>query len=30
MGFICHHEIEWRLIGDGMGAVIVSEFCVGD
>ena len=29
-GFISHHEIEWRLVGDGMGAVIVSEFCVGD
>ena len=30
MGFISHHEVEWRLIGDGMGVVIVSEFGVGD
>ena len=29
-GFISHHEIEWRLVGDGMGVVIMSEFCVGD
>ena len=29
-GFISHHEIEQRLIGDGVGAVIVGEFCVGD
>ena len=29
-GFISHHEIERRLVGDGMGAMIVSEFCVGD
>ena len=29
-GFISHHEIEWRLTGDGMGAVIVGEFSVGD
>ena len=29
-GFISHHEIEWRLVGDGMGAVVVGEFCVGD
>ena len=29
-GFISHHEIERRLIRDGMRAVIMSEFCVGD
>ena len=29
-GFIAHHEVEWRLIGDGVRAVIVSEFGVGD
>ena len=29
-GFISHHEIERRLVGDGMGAMIVSEFCMGD
>ena len=29
-GFISHHEIERGLIGDGMRAVIVGEFCVGD
>ena len=29
-GFISHHEIERRLIGDGMGAVVVGEFGVGD
>ena len=26
MGFISHHEIEWRLTSDGMGAVIVGKF----
>ena len=30
MGFISHHEIEQRLISDGMGAVVVGEFSVGD
>ena len=30
MGFISHHEVEWRLVGDRMGAVIVSKFSVGD
>ena len=30
MGFISHHEIERGLVCDGMRAVIVSEFCVGD
>ena len=30
MGFICHHEIEWRLVGNGMRAVIVGEFSVED
>ena len=29
-GFISHHEIERELVGDRMGAMIVSEFCVGD
>ena len=29
-GFISHHEIERRLICDGMGAVIVGEFCMGN
>ena len=29
-GFVSHHEIERRLTGDGMGVVIVGEFCVGD
>ena len=28
--FISHHEIEQGLVGDGMRAVIVSEFGVGD
>ena len=30
MRFISHHEVEWRLIGDGVGAVIVREFSMGD
>ena len=29
-GFISHHEIEWGLVRDGMRAVIMSEFCMGD
>ena len=29
-GFISHHEIEWGLTGDGVRAVIVGEFCVGN
>ena len=29
-GFVSHHEIERGLICDGMRAVIVGEFCVGD
>ena len=29
-GFISHHEIERRLVGDGMRAVVVGEFCVGN
>ena len=28
MGFVTHHEVKRRLVGDGMGAVIVSEFGV--
>ena len=30
MGFISHHEVEWRLIGDGVRAVIVGKFGMGD
>ena len=30
MRFISHHEIEWRLIGDGVRAVIVCKFSIGD
>ena len=30
MGFISHHEVERRLVGDGMGAMIVGELSVGD
>ena len=30
MRFISHHEIEWRLICDGEGAVIVDKFSMGD
>ena len=30
MGFISHHEIGQRLVGDGMRVVIVCEFSVGD
>ena len=29
-GFISHHEIERGLAGDGVRAVIVGEFCVGN
>ena len=29
-GFISHHEIEQRLVSDGVRAVIVSKFSVGD
>ena len=29
-GFISHHEIERGLTGDGVRAVIVGKFCVGD
>ena len=29
-GFISHHEIERRLTCDGVRAVVVSEFGVGD
>ena len=29
-GFISHHEIERRLVGDGTRAMIVGEFCMGD
>ena len=30
MGFISHHEIERGLICDGIRAVIVGKFCVGN
>ena len=30
MRFISHHEIEWRLVGDRVRAVIVCEFSMGD
>ena len=30
MGFIAHHEEEWRLRGDRVWAVVVGEFCMGD
>ena len=30
MGFISHHEVEWRLVGDRVRAVIVGEFGVGN
>ena len=30
MGFISHHEEEWRLVGYGVRAVIVGEFGEGD
>ena len=30
MRFISHHEEEWRLVGHGVGAVIVCEFCEGN
>ena len=30
MGFVAHHEVERRLISDGVRAVIVGEFGVGD
>ena len=29
-GFVSHHEIEWGLTGDGMRAVVVGEFCMGN
>ena len=30
MGFISHHEEEWRLVGYRMRVVIVGEFSEGD
>ena len=30
MGFIPHHEVEWRLVGDRIRAVIVCKFGMGD
>ena len=29
-GFISHHEEEWRVVGYGVRAVIVGEFCEGN
>ena len=29
-GFISHHEEEWRLVGYGVRAMIVGEFCEGN
>ena len=29
-GFISHHEVKWRLVGDRMGAVIVCKFGMED
>ena len=30
MGFISHHEIEWRLIRDGVRVVVMGEFGMRD
>ena len=30
MGLITHHKVKQELIGDGVRAVIVSEFSMGD
>ena len=30
MRFISHHKIEWQLVGDGMGVVVVCKFCMGN
>ena len=30
MGFISHHEVKQRLVGDGMGAVIMGELGMGN
>ena len=30
MGFISHHEIEWGLVRNGVRAVVMGEFSVGD
>ena len=30
MGFITHHEVEQGLIGDGIRAVIMGKFGMGD
>ena len=29
-GFISHHEIEQRLVGNRMGAMVVCKFCMGN
>ena len=28
--FVTHHEVKRRLVGDGMGVVVMHEFGVGD
>ena len=30
MGFISHHEVEWRLVGDKVKVVVVHEFHMGN
>ena len=30
MGFVTHHEVKQRLVGDQMRAMVVSEFSMGD
>ena len=29
-GFIPHHEVEWQLVGDRVGVVVIYEFCMGN
>ena len=30
MGFISHYKVEWQLVGDRVGVVVVCEFCMGN
>ena len=30
MGFVFHYEVKWRLVGDGMGVVIMCNLSVED
>ena len=30
MGFISHHEVKWRLLGDRVRMVIMREFGLGN